>query len=81
MDTIRHSPAVIIAPIVLFVILAGISTWAVLWSAELQEKALVTRAHALAKSTVLSVEISLFVSLQPILTIAILIREWPQVCG
>lgn len=63
----------------MFVILAGVSTWAVLWSAELQETALVTRAHTLAKSTVLSVEISLFVSLQPILTIAILIREWPQV--
>ncbi|MEW5305766.1 MAG: hypothetical protein WDW36_008285 [Sanguina aurantia] len=77
-DTIRHSPAVIIIPIIMFVILAGVSTWAVLWSAELQETALVTRAHTLAKSTVLSVEISLFVSLQPILTIAILIREWPQ---
>lgn len=69
----------LVAPIVLFFILAGVSTWAVLWSAELQEKALMARAHSLARSTVLSVEISLFVSLQPVLTIAILIREWPQV--
>lgn len=54
------------------------STWAVLSSAGLQKAATVKRAQAVARSTVLSLEISIFVGIQPALALAILIREFPD---
>lgn len=75
--TIRSQPVIVISPVILFVVLSAIGTWAIYWSAAQQDVS--TRVHtvAVAHSTALSIELSLFVALQPALVMATFVREFP----
>lgn len=68
----------IITPLLVFILLASLSTWGVLWSASLQKAALIKRGHTLAKSTGLALQISLFMSIQPVLGMSVYVREFPD---
>lgn len=59
-------------------ILASVGTWAVYWSAAQIDAATLVHVNAISHSTALSIELSLFVALQPALVMATLVREVPD---
>lgn len=67
-----------ISPVILFVVLSAIGTWAVYWSAGQQDISTLVHTVAVAHSTALSIELSLFVALQPALVMATFVREFPD---
>lgn len=75
---VKSSPLVVVVPLILFICLAGIGSWAVNWSAHLQTTWTVNQAQAIAKSTALAIELKLFVNIQPALVLALFVRQNPQ---
>lgn len=77
-DTVQSSPMVVLMPLGMFVILAGIGSWAVMWSATLQETATLSQARAIANSTALALELTLFVNIQPVVVLSLFVWQNPQ---
>lgn len=75
---IREAPILIVVPIVMFVCLAGIGSWAVLWSANLQNALMMSQARAVANSTAMALELTIFVNVQPALVLSLFIRQNPM---
>ncbi|MEW5305805.1 MAG: hypothetical protein WDW36_008322 [Sanguina aurantia] len=77
-DTIRSSPSIIFIPALLFLVLAAVGLWAVTWSSNNKNAEIFKEAVAVAQSTVLSLELSLYVTLQPSLVMASFVRQFPN---
>lgn len=78
LETIHSSSRVIAIPTLLFIVLAGVGTWAVLWSSQIQERSAWTRAHAAANSTASALELLLFVNIQPAIALSVFVTQNPE---
>lgn len=65
-------------PLLLCSVLAGVGSWAVMYTAHLQEVAIMSQAIATAKSTALAIELTLFTSIQPAVALSTYICQNPQ---
>lgn len=78
---IRSSPVVIYCPVIIFMILASVGTWSVYWAARQIDASTLVHVTWIAHSSALSIQLSLFVALQPAKVMATLVREspdWPK---
>lgn len=78
LETVRHAPGVAIVPLLLFCIMTALGIWAVVLSATTVNSGIMRNAIAVAESTVMSLELSLYVTLQPALVTASFVRQFPQ---
>lgn len=78
LDTIRSSPSVFFIPALLFLVLTAVGLWAVIWSSNNKNGEIYRDAVAVAQSTVMSLELSLYVTLQPSLVMASFVRQFPN---
>lgn len=78
LETIRYAPCVAVVPLLLFFIMTSVGIWAVVLSASAVNHGVLRNAIAVAESTVMSIELSLYVTLQPALVTASFVRQFPQ---
>lgn len=78
LETIRYAPCVAVVPLLLFFIMTSLGIWAVVLSANAVNTGILRNAIAVAESTVMSLELSLYVTLQPALVTSSFIRQFPQ---
>lgn len=76
-ETIKSAPSIICIPVLIFVILSAGGTYGVIYSAQMQNASIASNCMAVAQSTVMALELSLYVALQPTLILSSFIRQFP----
>lgn len=77
-ETIKSAPSTICIPLLLFAILAAGGVYGVKYSASIQNASILQNSMAVSQSTVMALELSLYVAIQPALILASFIRQFPQ---